>query len=130
MALTATVARRNAMLAALVQNGFVLSLRSGTRPVSPDIASSDTETLATVPASFSAPSGGSIAMVVPHSAVTAIRTGTATWFRLHTNESGAPGYVDGAVSATGGGGDLQLNSTSVVTGQSVTISGLTITLTF
>ena len=30
---------------------------------------------------------------------------------------------DGQVTATGGGGDLQLNTTSIVTGATVTITG-------
>ena len=52
-------------------------------------------------------------------------TGTAGWFRV-TDSNGA-GVYDGSVSATGGGGDLQLSSTALATGISVDITSLTYT---
>ena len=51
--------------------------------------------------------------------------GTAGWARLRN--AGDTRRVDLTVSATGGGGDLQLDNTSIGSGQTVTVSTLTIT---
>ena len=52
-------------------------------------------------------------------------TGTAAWCRV-TDSTGT--FVgDFSVSATGGGGEIQLATTSIVTGQPVQITSMTIT---
>lgn len=53
-------------------------------------------------------------------------TGTATFFRL-VNNAGTSVY-QGTVTATGGGGDLELVTTSIVSGQPVQVSSLTMTV--
>lgn len=50
-------------------------------------------------------------------------TGTASFYRAVT--SAGTGVGQGDVSATGGGGDLQLNSTSITSGAQVDVSALT-----
>lgn len=50
-------------------------------------------------------------------------TGTATWFRLAT--SGGTAQVDGNVGTSGS--DLNLTTTSIVSGQPVSVSSATIT---
>jgi len=74
----------------------------------------------------SANAAGVLTLAAITSDVSADATGTAAWARI---ESSAPGFVaDISVSATGGGGDLQLNTTSIVTGGTVAIAtGGTIT---
>jgi hypothetical protein len=58
------------------------------------------------------------------SSQTAGATATALWYRVDAMSGGTPTCVyDGQVTATGGGGDLQLNTTSIVTGATVTITG-------
>lgn len=52
-------------------------------------------------------------------------TGTATWGRIVT--SAGTFCVDVSVSATGGGGEFQLSSTSITAGQQVTCTSGTIT---
>jgi len=52
-------------------------------------------------------------------------TATATWFRMLT--SAAAFVLDGTVTATGGGGDMTLTTTSIVATQPVSISSATIT---
>lgn len=52
-------------------------------------------------------------------------TGTATFFRIVDRDS-VP-RLQGTVSATGGGGELQLNSTSIVAGQRVQVTSLVFT---
>lgn len=52
-------------------------------------------------------------------------TGTAGWFRALDSDNNT--VFDGAITATGGGGDLTLASTSLVAGGTVTITGGTCT---
>lgn len=52
-------------------------------------------------------------------------TGTAAYFRLVT--SGGTAVIQGTVTATGGGGDLTLNTTSISSGAAVSVTSFTIT---
>jgi hypothetical protein len=52
-------------------------------------------------------------------------TGTAVQFRAKT--SGGTVIFQGTITATGGGGDLELTTTSIVTGQPVSVTSWTIT---
>jgi hypothetical protein len=74
---------------------------------------------------FPTPSFGAaaarVATVGTIAAATAGATGTAGHFRAKS--SGGTAYVDGSVTATGGGGDLELDSTSITSGQDVEITG-------
>jgi len=56
---------------------------------------------------------------------TASATGTAGYFRIVDN-AGTTCHMQGTVTATGGGGDLTLDNTSIANGQTVTISTFTI----
>jgi hypothetical protein len=56
---------------------------------------------------------------------TGVATGTAGWFRI-TDNSGDT-VMDGSVTATGGGGELELNTTSITTGVTVEITAGTLT---
>lgn len=53
-------------------------------------------------------------------------TGTASWFRI-VKSDGTTHVMDGTVTATGGGGDLQLITTSITSGQPVQVTSFTIT---
>lgn len=53
-------------------------------------------------------------------------TGTAGHFRLY-DSTGTTCEIQGTVTATGGGGDITLDNTSIAAGQSVTITSFTIT---
>lgn len=72
---------------------------------------------------------GAAAGVLTLSAVTsdasANATGTATWFRIVT--SAGTFVMDGSVTASGGGGDIELNTTSIVAAATVAVTGGTIT---
>lgn len=50
--------------------------------------------------------------------------GTAASFRV---KAGATCHIQGSVTITGGGGDLQLNNTSIANGQSITVTSFTVT---
>jgi hypothetical protein len=48
-------------------------------------------------------------------------TGTATWFRVL---DGSGSFVmDGAITVTGGGGDMTLNTTSITIGGPISVTG-------
>jgi hypothetical protein len=56
---------------------------------------------------------------------TAGATGTAGYFRINT--SGGTAVVQGTITATGGGGDMQTANTSIASGQSCVFSSFAIT---
>lgn len=130
--LTLTDAIRNTMCNAIVDSvdaggAGTIQIRSGTRPADPATTATGTllATVTLAATAFGAASGGSATIVDP-SGVTAVATGTATWFRAISG--GAAAQFDGSVTATGGGGDLTLASTSVVSGTTVDVTGGTITV--
>ena len=53
-------------------------------------------------------------------------TGTAGHFRVY-DSGGSTCHMQGTVTATGGGGDLTLDITSITSGQDVLITGFTLT---
>ncbi len=53
-------------------------------------------------------------------------TGTADFFRLFKSDA-TTCQIQGTVTATAGGGDMELDNTSIATGQTVTISTFTLT---
>lgn len=132
MALTLSTASRNGMCDALVDRfdagpaAGTLEIRSGSRPASAEDAATGT-LLATVtlvdPAFGNAATG--VATLADPAAVTAVATGTASWFR--GKDSTGATVLDGSVTATGGGGDLTLATTSITSGLSVDLTGGTIT---
>jgi hypothetical protein len=73
---------------------------------------------------FGSASSG-VATIADPAAVTAVATGTATHFRAARRRHGG---VRRIVTATGGGGDLTLATTSITSGLSVDITGGTITV--
>ena len=97
----------------------LLRIYDGTRPATGGAA---TNLLAEL--TFTDPSApGAASGVLTFSAITADAsadaTGTATWCRLVDSTAGF--VLDGSVTATGGGGDLELNTTSIVAGANVSI---------
>jgi hypothetical protein len=104
-----------------------MEIRSGTRPATPATTATGT-LLATVvfgDPSFGTWSAGSSTIADP-AAVTAAGTGTASWCRV--KDSNGVAIMDGDVTATGGGGDVTLASTSITSGQTVDITGGTLSV--
>lgn len=132
MTLTLATAVRNALadlLADSVDAGSgagTIQIRSGTRPADPNTTATGTllATVTLIDPAFGSASSGACTLSNP-AAVTAVATGTATWFRALDSDANAK--FDGRVTATGGGGDLTLTSTSITSGQSVDITGGTLT---
>ena len=128
MALGYATGLRNAQLDAITTfagNGALLRIYDGTKPSTGGTA---TTLLAELTCGTPFAAGASSATLTL-SAITqdssANATGTATWFRI-VKSDGTTHVMDGTVTATGGGGDLTLTTTSIVTGQPVSITSFTI----
>lgn len=109
-------------------NGALLRIYSGTRPADADTAPSGTllaELTCGTPFAPGASSGVLTANAITQDS-SANNSGTATWFRL-LDSAGTTTVTDGDVTATGGGGDLQLVTTTVVAGQPVQVTSFVIT---
>lgn len=122
-----TVAARNAAGTALTDllNTGSIEIRTG---ASPGVDSAATGTLlAALPLSASAfgawAAGSATANAITQDA-SADATGTAGYFRALT--SGSASVIDGNITATGGGGDMELNSVSIASGATVDITAWTI----
>ena len=126
----ANVARNAAVnaITALLNSGGTVQIRSGAQPANADTAASGTllGTLTLSATAFgSAASGTATANTITGDS-SADATGTAGWFRALT--SGAAAVIDGSITATGGGGDMQLDSVSIVASGTINVTAWTITL--
>jgi hypothetical protein len=128
-------ASRSAMtdaITALLNGGSAaghVEVRTGTQPADPDSAASGA-LLATVtlndPAFGAATDGVATADVTPALTQAASADGNAGWFRGFDSNNAS--VIDGSVTATGGGGDMQLNTIALVNGVDFTITSWTITM--
>jgi hypothetical protein len=112
-----------------VGNAGLLKIYDGTQPASPDTAISTQVLLSThtCGTSFAGASSSAHPSVLTANAIgsaTAGNTSTASWFRITT--SGGTAHVDGT-AGVGSGFDLNLNSTSITSGQNVAINSCTVT---
>ena len=131
MSIGINTATRNALMTALGNAidaggaGGSIKLYSGARPAT---GGAVTTLLSTIPLAFPSFSvaGGVLTLLgVPLTDSSAAGTGTATWARIAT--SAGTFVADVSVSATGGGGDIQLSSASITAGQTVRVTSGTIT---
>lgn len=131
MAVQLSVAVRNARLDAIettIGTSAVLKIRTGAQPASCATADSGT-VLATLnlPSDWmAAASSGSKAKSGTWEDLSADNTGTAAHFRVYASDGTTCG-IQGSVTATGGGGDMTLDNTSIASGQTVTITSFTLT---
>lgn len=129
MTLGMATALRNARLDAITTfagNGALLRIYDGTKP-----ATGGTPTTKLAELTCGSPfAAGAAAGVLTLGAITqdsaADATGNATWFRV-VKSDGTTHVLDGTVTATGGGGDLELVTVSITTGQPVQVTSFTIT---
>jgi len=131
MAFQLSVDARNASLQGIedeVGVNPILTISSGTVPV--DCATANTGTvLATMvlPSDWlSAPVNGSIQLSGTWQDLSADASGTAGYFRLHSND-GTVCHMQGTVTPTGSGGDMQLDNTNIAVGQQINITAFSIT---
>lgn len=131
MAVQLSVAVRNARLDSIettIGTSAILRIRSGAQPASCATADSGT-VLATLnlPTDWmAAASSGSKAILGTWQDLSADNTGTAGHFRIY-DSGGTVCGIQGSITATGGGGDMTLDNTSIASGQQVTITSFTLT---
>lgn len=130
MAFQYSDAARNAALDAVetaIGASPILEIRSGAAPANCAAADSGTVLATmTLPSDWmAAASGGSKAKSGTWQDASADATGTAGHFRIK-DSGGTTCHIQGSVTATGGGGDMVLDNTSIASGQTVTINTFTI----
>jgi hypothetical protein len=130
MAFQFSTTARNAALDAIetaIGTSAVLKIRSGSAPADCGTADSGT-VLATLnlPSDWlAAASGGSKSKSGTWEDTSADAAGTAAHFRIYAS-NGTTVHMQGTITATGGGGDMTLDNTSIASGQQVTITSFTI----
>lgn len=122
---------RNARLDAIetaIGASAIMRIRTGAAPANCGTADSGT-VLATLnlPSDWmAAASSGSKAMSGSWQDASADGTGTAAHFRIY-DSGGTVCHLQGTVTATGGGGDLTLDNTSIAAAQAVSITSFSLT---
>ncbi len=109
-------------------NSGVLEIRSGTQPATANDAATGTLLASiTLPAdAFAAAGSGAKALAGTWQDASANATGTAGWFRLANGADTR--RIDGDVTVTSGGGDLELDSVSITIAQVVTVTTFTLNM--
>lgn len=131
MAIQFSVAVRNARLDAIetaIGASAIMRIRTGAAPASCATADSGT-VLATLnlPADWMAEAAsGSKSMSGTWQDASADASGTAGHFRIY-DSTGTTCHLQGTVTATGGGGDLQVDNVNFAVGQSFTVTSFTLT---
>jgi phage baseplate assembly protein gpV len=131
MTIKMSVTVRNARLDAIetgIGTSAVLKIRSGAPPT--NIADADSGTvLATLslPSDWMDPAAsGSKAKAGTWQDASADAAGTAGHFRVYAS-NGTTQHIQGTVTITGSGGDMTLDNDNIAVGQTVTITGFTLT---
>lgn len=131
MALQLSVSARNARLDALevaIGTSAILEIRTGAPPA--NCAAADSGTLLasmTLPSDWmAAASSGTKALLGTWQDASANASGTAAHFRIK-DSGGSNCHVQGTVTATGGGGDIEVQNTAFSAGQQITITAFTLT---
>jgi hypothetical protein len=131
MTLQMSVGLRNARLDTVETFGGttpVLKIRTGSPPA--DCATADSGTVLatmTLPSDWmQAASAGSKTLSGTWQDSAADATGTAGHFRLYLSD-GTTCILQGTVTASGGGGDMIIDNTSIATGQQVSVTSFTLT---
>jgi hypothetical protein len=129
MAIQLSTTVRNARLDAIettISTSPTLEIRSGTVPA--NCAAADAGTVLatlTLPSDWmAAASSGAKAIAGTWQDLSADATDTAAHFRIKQSTTC---HLQGTVTATGGGGDMEVSSTSFTTGQSFTVNTFTLT---
>ncbi len=108
-------------------DGGELKIYSGSQPATADTAPTGTllVTITLPTPAFGAASSGVAAKAGTWAGTAGAGSPTnAGWFRIKSSGGSFP--IDGAVTATGGGGELELDNIGISTGQVITINSFTI----
>jgi len=106
----------------------ILEIRTGNPPANTSAVDSGILLVSmTLPADWlGVASNGAVSKLGTWSA-TASAGGTAGHFRIK-DSTGTTVHIQGTVTATGGGGDMELDNTNIASGQTVTINAFSITV--
>jgi hypothetical protein len=131
MAIQMSTAVRNARLDAIestIGTTAILRIRTGAAPANCGTADSGTVLAEmTLPSDWmAAASSGSKAKAGTWQEISANAAGTAEHFRIY-DSGGTVCGLQGTVTATSSGGDMELDNTSIATGQQVTITSFSLT---
>lgn len=135
MALSFSASTANAMLAVITSkadlgaSAAIIRIYSGTMPATADTALAGNTVLAELTCSdpsAAAPSSKTLTFSSITQDTSANASGTATFFRLMDSDFNV--VLQGNVTATAGGGALELNTVSIVAGGPVQITSATLTL--
>jgi len=131
MAIQLAVSTRNARLDAIETDtgvSAILKIRTGAQPANCATADSGTVLATFNLASDWAAAAGSGAKALNGLPLSdaADATGTAGHFRLYKSD-GTTCQMQGSITGIGGGGDMELDNTSIASGQTVNITGFTVT---
>lgn len=130
MTIQLSVAARNARLdsfEATTGATAKLQIRTGAQPA--NCAAADSGTLLceiTLPSDWMAAASGGTKALAGTWQGTAAAGGAAAHFRVKDN-AGTTCHMQGSVTATGGGGDMTLDNTSIASSQVVSVTGFTLT---
>lgn len=131
MAFQLSTAVRNATLAAIettVGTTPILTISTSNPPT--DCATANTGTVLasmTLPADFMQnPAGGVVQLSGTWQDLSADASGTAGHFRVF-DSTGTTCHMQGTITATSGGGDMELDNTNIAIGQQIQITAFTIT---
>jgi hypothetical protein len=135
MAIRLPTASRNVAVDAVVDRldagsgAGTIQIRTGGQPASANDAATGT-LLATITCADPAFGSGAVGVATidadPVLEATAVADGTAGWFRARDSDGNT--VMDGAVTATGGGGDLTVATAAITTGLTVRVTGGTVTM--
>lgn len=130
MAVQLSVAVRNARLDVIettVGTSPKLQIRTGAQPAT--CATADSGTLLaeiTCPSDWMNAASGGTKTLAGSWAVAASGTGTAGHYRIK-DSAGTTCHEQGSITATGGGGDMTVDNTSIAALQNVTVTSKTLT---
>lgn len=130
MALQLSTTVRNARLDAIetaIGVSPILKIRTGAAPANCAAADSGTVLATmTLPSDWmAAAASGSKSLSGTWQDASADASGTAAHFRIY-DSGGTTCHIQGSITATGGGGDMELDNTNIAVGQQVTITTFTL----
>lgn len=107
----------------------ILKIRTGAPPATPATADSGTVLATmTLPSDWlTNPGTGAKALSGTWEDTSADASGTAEHFRIY-DSGGTTCHVQGTITATGGGGDMTLDNTSIASAQDVKVTSFTLTI--
>ena len=120
-------ARGDALTTQIGSNGL-LRWYSGTLPANPAAGIGGATLLAELPASatFAPACSNGVLTANAFTGANAVGSGTATFFRVYKSD-GVTCVIQGTITQTGGGGDMTLDNTNIVSGQACTENSFVIT---